>query len=200
MPTGQPAMFRAADERRAARAAEAQTEVLGEIRATPAPETPGVTYQTAGGPAMTIAEPPPPWEIEDEQFMLSDARRFIDVPPTWTLRWVNPRLLESQGWQHWSPISASDPRVRVKVESMVAPDGTVRRGGISTGDILAWMYTSWVESRRRVLAQETAKMTQSAVDRQAQLREQFQRAGLVLESAVHPTHTMADGRSLQRDV
>lgn len=200
MPTGHPAIFKAADERRAAREAEAKNEVLGEIKVTPAPQTPGATWQTEGGPQMTVADPPPPWEVEDEKYMLSDARRFIDVPTSWTLRWVNPRLLESTGWQHWSPVSVADERVRIKVDSMVAPDNTVRRGGISTGDILAWMPTSWVISRRKILQRDTDQLTQSAVDKQQQFMMDLLRQSRYLSpdgGAIHPTHTMAEGRSLR---
>ncbi len=132
--------------------------------------------------------------------MISDARRFIEVPTTWTLRWVNPRLLESTGWQHWSPVSAVHPQVTVKVDGMVAPDQTIRRGGATTGDILAWMYTSWVISRRKILQQETDKLTQSAVDKQQQFMLDLLRQSRYLSpdgGATHPTHTMAEGRSLR---
>lgn len=192
------------EERKRLEAEAGKPEVIGEIKAIPASETPGVQWQAEGGSAMTMAEPPPPWEMEDEQYTASDAHRYVDTPESWVLRWINPRLLESQGWRYWTAISAHDSRVKVKVESMIAPDGTVRRGGTAQGDILAWMYRSWVESRRKLHAEETARLTQSAIDRQNRLREEFARGAygpyVGLESAHHPTHTMAEGRSLKQDV
>ncbi len=95
---------------------------------------------------------------------------------------------------------ASDPKVKVHVSSMVSPEGNVRRGG-ATGDILAWMYTSWVESRRRLLAEETDRLTRSSVEQQQQLKEDFRRGKygpyMRIESATHPTHTMGEGRTMR---
>ena len=203
MPTGHPRIQSGSEARIGAALREMlpTTEVVGEIKVTPAPETPGVTWQTTTGEQVTVADPPPPWETEDQQYMQSDARRYIDVPDNWTLRWVNPRLLESQGWRYWTPVSANDPRVKMKVETMIAPDGTVRRGGVSTGDILAWMYTSWVRSGRERLTKETERLTQSAIDRQEELKSRYgPRSVITVDSAIHPTHTMAEGRSLKQDL
>jgi hypothetical protein len=83
---------------------------------------------------------------------------------------------------------------------MVSPEGNIRRGG-NTGDILAWMYTSWVESRRRQMQREVDALTDSSVNRQNELREDFARGkygpNIRLEGAKHPTHTMAEGRSMR---
>ena len=145
------------------------------------------------------SDPPPPWEQEDREHAPSDARRFVEVPENWELRWINPRLLESLGWRYWQPVMASDPQVTVKVSTMVSPEGNIRRGGIA-GDILAWMPKSWVESRRREQQKLTAELTQSAVSRQDQLREEFRRGdygAVTLEEARHPSHTIGEGRSMQ---
>ena len=176
-------------------------EVLGTLPVDspvlhPAPEA--AAWQGVTG-AIEMTEPPPPWETADD-FEMSDAKRFVKVPDNWTLRWINPKLLDSQGWRHWQPVSASDQRVTVLVDTMVAPDGIIRRGG-QTGDILGWMYTSWVNSARRKLQEKTEAQSASAVNRQAELREEFKRGTfgpyVRLEDAKHPTHTMAEGKSMR---
>lgn len=149
--------------------------------------------------AVDLTEPPPPWEQGLDAFSVSDARRFVGVPENWELRWINPRLLESEGWRDWQPVMASDPRVTPKVPTMVAPDGNIKRGG----DILAWMYKSWVEARERQWQRDTDRLTASAKDRQDQLKDDFQRGkyGPYLNmddrDVRHPTHTIADGRSMK---
>lgn len=183
--------------------ADIPSEVLGFIPLDntlldPAPQGPSATYQAEDGTRVDLQEAPPPWELEDTDYAGSDARRYVDVPSTWTLRWINPRLLESQGWRYWQPVLKSDPRVTVKVDQMVAPDGNIRRGG-AVGDILSWMPTSWVVSRRKILEEQTKKQSQSAVDRQEELREQLRQAGPYtrLEDATHPRYTGAEGRSMK---
>ena len=63
------------------------------------------------------------------------------------------------------------------------------------------MPTTWVESRKRQKAEAVAKLTASAVNRQSQLRDEFRRGTygpyLKLEEATHPTHTIADGRTMK---
>ncbi len=180
-------------------------EVLGKIdvsdpKLSTDPQSPETAWQTEAGGRVSLAEPPPPWEVSDSELPLSEARRFVDVPANWTLRWINPRLLDQFGWRDWQPVMASDPKVKVHVSSMVSPEGNVRRGG-ATGDILAWMYTSWVESRRRLLAEETDRLTRSSVEQQQQLKEDFRRGKygpyMRIESATHPTHTMGEGRTMR---
>jgi hypothetical protein len=161
------------------------------------------TETTWEGDAGTIsmAEPPPPWEIDEKlDLALSDAKRFVEVPSNWCLRWINPRLLDQFGWRDWKPVMVSDPSVKVRVETMVSPEGNIRRGG-ATGDILAWMYRSWVESRRRQMLKQSAELADSSVRKQDELREDFASGkfgpNIRLEGAKHPTHTMADGRSMR---
>ena len=180
-----------------------QDEVLGTVNpqvADPAPQGSTTAWETAGH-QVDMSDPPPPWELEgDGSDVPSDARRYVDVPENWTLRWINPKLLESTGWRYWQPVMGGDPRVKLKVTTMLSPDGNIRRGG-QTGDILGWMLTPWVESRRRLHQEKTALLTQSAVDRQETLREEFKRGTygpyVKLEGAKHPTHTMLQGKEIR---
>jgi hypothetical protein len=195
----------AATERRKELAQDAPAaEVLGTVPVdstltNPTPHAASAEWQTTSG-SIGVTEPPPPWELTGGDMEMSDARKFVRVPDTWTLRWMNPKLLDSQGWRYWQAVSASDPRVTVLVDTMVAPDGIIRRGG-HTGDILAWMYTSWVDSARERLRKRTEEQAASAVNKQAELREEMRRGtfgpNIRLEEARHPTHTIADGRSLK---
>lgn len=173
-------------------------EVLGTV-AGDAPllqDTPQGTGAQWSGPSGTIdlSEGPPPWELEDQEYTPSDALRFVEVPSNWTLRWINPKLLDSLGWRNWQPVTTGHPQVKVKVKEMCAPDGNIRRGG-ATGDILAWMYTSWCDSRRRQLYEATRQQTQTAVDRSQSLEDEFKRGKygpyLHLDHVTHPTHTSA---------
>ena len=180
-----------------------QEEILGVVDSTiTAPGPKGVDTQWEGADGhVSMAEPPPPWETDSNSDRLdSDARRFVKVPDNWTLRWINPRILDQFGWRDWKPVMASDKGVSVTVESMIAPEGNIRRGGM-TGDILAWMYTSWFESRRRQIQKETDRQTDSSVRKQEELRDDFARGkygpNIRLEEAKHPTHTMAEGRSMR---
>jgi hypothetical protein len=179
-------------------------EVLGTIPfdttkfLDPTPTGPSAQWQTPGGTAVSIDEGPPPWEVGGGDYDNSDARRYVKVPTEWTLRWINPRLLESQGWRYWKPVTQSDPRVEVLVGQMVSPDGNVRRGG-GVGDILAYMPTPWVEARRKLLREDTERQSGTAVTRQQEVRERMRRTGglVNMEESVHPTHTQFDGRTIK---
>lgn len=167
----------------------------------PRPQTTHTEYETETGASVSMEEPPPPWELEpDYSPTQSDAHRYVEAPANVTLRWINPRVLDAEGWRDWQPVMVSDPRFKCKVKTMETAEGNIRRGGPS-GDLLAWMYTSWVESRRKLLALATAKQTASSKERQEQLREDFKRGKygpyIDLESASHPTHTMGEGRSMR---
>ncbi len=177
-------------------------EVLGHIPADSpvldtTPQGPETIWQSESGTVVSFAEEPPPWELAGGEDTLSDAARFVDAPPEVTLRWINPRVLDSEGWRDWRAVSASDKRFKVRVATMVAPDGLIRRGG-ATGDILAFMPTHWVESRRAILLKRTQAQSQAAVDKQEALREEFRKISpfLHLDAAKHPSHTNADGRTM----
>lgn len=175
-----------------------QAEILGTINPSitdPAPLRPGAMWATDEGVLIDYQEAPPPWEIHGEADD-SDARKFVTVPDDWVLRWINPRLLDREGWRGWMAVKQSDSRVTPLVRTMVSVDGYIRRGG-STGDFLAWMPLHWVESRRKGLREKTDKLTASAVDRQAQLREEFAKRGLSVDSVTHPRYTGADGREMR---
>ncbi len=176
-------------------------EVLGHIPADttildPKPQGTESHWDSGSGP-ISFSEEPPPWELSGGDEQMSDARRFVEAPADVTLRWINPRLLEQDGWRDWRPVLASDTRFKVHVRSMVAPDGNIRRGG-AVGDILAFMPTHWVVSRRKLLEQRTQAQSQSAVDRQEALKDEMRRLSpfLHVDAVKHPTHTNADGRSM----
>lgn len=181
-------------------------EVLGTIPhdsklLSPEPVRPSVTWTNSEGVTFEITEPPAPWEVGEPGQSPSDARRFVECPPQWKLRWVNPRLLESEGWRDWQPVMASDPRVKVKVSSMVSPENYIRRGGIG-GDILCWMWEGWYKSRAQQLIVRTMQQTESAFNKPEVLKEEFKRGtfkGVRLEEANHPTHTLLDGKSLKSE-
>jgi hypothetical protein len=173
-------------------------EVLGSIPASDpvlqsGPQSPVTSWSGPSG-VIDMQEGPPPWELEDVAFSNSDARRYVDVPANWTLYWINPRFLESVGWRYWQPVTVGDPRVKVKVAQMAAPDGNIRRNG-DKGDILGWMYTSWRDGIRDKHRASTNRQTQSAVDKMASLKEQMDQGAygpyVHLDSATHPTHTAA---------
>ena len=176
-------------------------EVLGVIPSDapvldPTPQGPEAQWQSESG-SYSFAEEPPPWEVDGGDSDMSDATRYVTPPKDVTLRWINPRLLESQGWRDWRPVLKSDTRFKVLVDSMVAPDGNIRRGG-ALGDILAFMPTHWVIKRREILAQKTAAQSQSAIDKQEQLKEEVRRLSpyMSVDSVKHPRYTNADGRTM----
>ena len=189
--------------RKGLEAPEPQAEVLGTVTPTltdPAPLRPQATWTSPSGQTVDLIDEPPPWEVGQGEYTNSDARRFVDVPDEWVLRWANPRLIDAHGWDYWQAVTASDPRVTVKVKTMVMVDNLIRRGG-QTGDILVWMPRHWVEARRRQYQEATDRLTRSAVDRQQTLKEDFARGKygqfVKLENARHPTHTMGEGRSMR---
>lgn len=143
----------------------------------------------------------PPWEVDD-QFGKhnSDARKYVDVPVEWELRWLNPRLIDQVGTRYWQVVSAADPRVTVKVPMLRSPENYIRRGGPGS-DILFYMPKSWVESRTHWKAARNAKQTQSAVDRAQATTEAINRGefGSKVGGATltHPTHTGVDGRTIR---
>jgi hypothetical protein len=157
------------------------------------------TWTREDGTVVTLTEPTPPWEQDGDKFSVSDAQRFVETPPNWHLYWVNPRLLDSEGWRDWQPVMASDQRVNVRVKTMVTPEGYIRRGGPG-GDILCWMWQGWYESIKLRTKKQTDAQTQSAVDKMASLKDEFasgKYGNIRIEGAKHPTHTQAEGRTLR---
>lgn len=178
-------------------------EVLGVVKESIT--DPSVEQETVGwgtqGADIDFKEPPPPWEQYGEGGLdAGDARKVVDYPKNWKVRWFNPRMIEQNGWNHWKPVSVSNPQIKVKIESMVAPDGNIRRGGFDDGDILCWMYLSWYESLVKKTHALTAQRTQAAVDKQENLKDEFNRGKfgpyVHLDSARHPTHTIGEGRTM----
>src|SRR5689334_7951236 len=81
-------------------------EVLGTIPADstltdPSPSPTSATWQSDTG-SVDMSEPPPPWELTGGDLEMSDAHKFVRVPENWTLRWMNPRFLDSGGWRYWT--------------------------------------------------------------------------------------------------
>ena len=157
--------------------------------------------------AQVIAEtvPPPPWEVDPTYDKHdSDARKFVEAPDNVTLRWLNPKIVSQSSMRDWQAVPAKgDPRFRLKLGSMRAPDNTIRRGD-ANGDFLAWMYTAWVESRARVKQARRDRHTSAAGARARGTQEAFRRGkfGRYVtspEPARDPTGTLADGRSLGTD-
>src|SRR5439155_22499943 len=122
---------------------------------------------------------------------------LVDVPADWTLRWLNPRVLDRVGWRYWMKVEPQDSRVNVKVKSMIQVDNTIRRGGDVNGDILGWMHTSWVIAARKKLAQKTREVSGSAEDKREALNEQFKRGtfGPYISGEATHTSTPVDART-----
>ena len=157
--------------------------------------------------AQVIADtvPPPPWEVDPSYDRHdSDARKFIEAPANVTLRWLNPKIISQSSMRDWQAVPAKgDPRFKLKLKSMTAPDNTIRRGD-HNGDFLAWMYTAWVESRNRLKQARSARQSGKAGDRaratqDAYRRGKFGRYVSSPETAQEPTGTLVDGRTLGQD-
>lgn len=211
MPRGVPNIISNYDRNRETRKELAQPlpqpEVLGHIAAdsqtlNPEPDRDdAVTWQREDGTVISISEPPPPWEVGDDSgYAPSDARRFVEVPPQWQLYWINPKNLNSDGWRDWQAVQASDHRVKVRVPTMISPEGYIRRGA-SDGDILCWMWKSWHESKKRLHEEATRQKAADAVEKQQDLADAMRRGKfgpyIRPEEYRHPTHTNADGRSMR---
>ena len=163
-------------------------EILGDIK----PKGPAVSSWEEPHYKVEISldSGPPPWELEGDKDP-SDARNFVEVPSDWVLYWINPKVLERDGWRGWKPVMASDPRVKVKVPAMRSPENQIRRGHM--GDILAYMPRHWYESLKKKTASKTAAQTQASLDKLEQVKDEFARGkypNISLESARHPTDTI----------
>lgn len=174
------------------RLGQALTSAAGELTELKQPEVLG---------AIALEqEPPPPWEVDPRYFRHNtDARRFVKCPDNIELRWLNPKVVSWSGMRDWQKVDAKgDARFKLLNKAMAAPDNTIRKGG-HDGPFLAWMYKSWVESRNKLKAAKVARHTQSAVDRQEELKHQLARGSfnqVTLDSAQHPTHTIGEGASM----
>lgn len=204
MPRGIPSIFNK-ERRRELAQSMPSPEVLGTLDPNarildPKTRPEPVEWTREDGTVMSIQEEAPPWELQSDKFTQSDARMFVECPPNWRLHWINPRLLEQEGWRDWQAVQASDPRVKVRVPAMRSPEGYIRRGGPS-GDILTWKWEGWYQKARQENLRRTAQLAQSAVDKQQQLKEEMNRGSfgqhIHMDSAAHPTHTMGEGRTMR---
>lgn len=196
MPTGIPRLQSRIDDLMA----KPEAEDLGTIKPSITDSQPSASWTSETGTQIDMSEPPPPWELKaGSELAQSDARNFVEVPENWELRWINPRVLDQTGWRYWQPVMASDNRVKVKVPTMVSPEGNIRRGGLG-GDILGWMYKSWVAARRVELQKRSKQLKDSSVSRMQRLQEESYRGSfgpnITIDTAKHPTHTMGEGRSM----
>jgi hypothetical protein len=66
------------------------------------------------------------------------------------------------------------------------------------------MWAGWYDSKIRLHSEATDRQSQSAVDRQTRLKEEFASntfgPNVRLAEAKHPTHTLLDGKSLKQDL
>ena len=183
----------------------AETSSAGELTEAPQPKLLGSIDLDTMARTPTFAEDgPPPWEVDKSWLKHNtDARKFVDVPETWELRWLNPKTIDRAGFRDWQTVSASDPRVTLKVPSMRDPANLIRRGGQS-GDILCYMPKHWVESRAKMKSEKAAKMMQSAVNRQEQFKEEARMGHfgphISVGESKHPSHTMAEGKTMEKEV
>ena len=151
--------------------------------------------------ALARAIPPAPWEVDPKYDRHdSDARKFVEASPEYMFRWLNPKLVSQTGLRYWQAVPAKgDGRFKLKLKSLAAPDNTIRRGDHS-GDFLAWMYTSWYESKVRMKRERAQRQTQKAVNEHAAVQEAMARGkfGRYVQPVPghHPTHTQADGRTM----
>jgi len=175
---------------------QARTSAAGDLTDAPQPKLLGTIDPEKLTRHPSFAEDgPPPWEVDPRWIKHNtDARRFVDVPETWELRWLNPRAIDRTGLREWQPVMTSDPRVNLKVPALRSVENYVRRGG-QGGDILCFMPKSWVESRNRLKAQLVERRTQASIERQRQTVEEINRGNfgprIHVDSATHPTHTQA---------
>ena len=185
------------------RIGQARTSSAGDLLEAPAPQLIG-TIDTAKLTRPSFEEDgPPPWEIDPLWAKHNtDARRFVDVPDHWELRWLNPKRIDAAGFRDWQTLTTSDPRVTLKVPAMRTPDNLIRRGG-QTGDLLCYMPRTWVESRRRITSEKAARARQSGRDRNERFREEMAKGNFGPHQRVTdlktPVSTRTDGRTLDRD-
>ena len=175
-----------------------------ELLQAPAPEVLGTVSQERLAQVIAETVPPPPWEVDPSYDRHdSDARKFVDAPDNVTLRWLNPKLVSQTGMRDWQAVPAKGKSpFRLKLGSMAAPDNTIRRGD-HQGDFLAWMYTAWVESRTRLKRARPERQSRAATDKLRATQEAYNagKFGRYVKGgeAQHPTHTIADGRTMGTD-
>lgn len=164
---------------------------------------PSAYWVREDGTEIEIDEGPAPWEVDPTyRRHNTDARKFVEVPDYWELRWLEPKQIDLSGYRGWQPVMASDNRVKLKVPSLRGTDNTVRRG--LNGAILAYMPRPWLAAKLREKAATVKRRSQSARDRQEEAREAVNRGEYDrgrrythVDSAIHPTHTRAEGRSMR---
>lgn len=177
---------------------EARTSAAEELTQAPSAQTIGTIPNSTLLP-QSDSEERPPWELNPSWHRHnSDARRYVTVPDSWELRWLNPRMIEEVGLRDWRILTVDNDKVKIKpgYDQMVSPEHYVRRGGPNRGDLLAYMPKSWVESRQREKMKRSARATQGAVDRAAETAERVNRGEFgphVSASIKHPTHTTGVG-------
>ena len=149
---------------------------------------------------VNINDEPPPWEIEGKWAKDStNARRFLDFPDEWEVRWLNPRLVQQVGLRYWKAVPADHERVTLKMAAMRAPDNTVRRFD-HNGDFLAYMPKSWIASRDRVKAERAARALGLDRKKSEDTQEAINRGEygpyVKVDHIRRPSNTQAEGTSM----
>jgi len=170
----------------------------------PEPEHIGTVSQERLAQVIAETVPPPPWEVDPSYDRHdSDARKFVKVPDNVTLRWLNPKLVSQTGLRDWQAVPAKgDSRFTLKLKTMAAPDNTIRRGD-HNGDFLAWMWTAWVDSRTHLKRARVDRQNRKSTDTMQATQAAYNsgKFGRYVKAgeAHHPTHTMAEGRTMDKD-
>ena len=149
---------------------------------------------------LNVNDAPPPWETEAKWARDStNARRFLDFPDEWEVRWLNPRLVQQFGLRYWQAVPADHEKVALKVPAMHAPDNTVRRFD-HNGDFLAFMPKSWVESRERLRKERTTRALGLDRKKAEDTKEAINRGEygphIKVDHIRRPTNTQAEGSSM----
>jgi hypothetical protein len=158
--------------------ADPKPEVLGTIKESVLREDVAAdsTWIAPDGTVVNL-KGAPPWAMEAQKGMSkTDARIFVDFPKDWVVRWQNPRLIDQRGgYNGWLPMTASDPRVKVKVTQMRDPANLIRRGYGDRADILTFMPLEWYDKRIAEKNAHTKRMAGEGRIKQEQFREDARR-------------------------
>jgi len=142
----------------------------------------------------------PPWEIEGKWAKdATNARRFVDFPEEWEVRWLNPRLVNQIGLRYWKAVPADHEGVKIKVPTMRAPDNTVRRFD-HNGDFLAYMPKAWIASRDRMKVERVTRALgldrKKAEDTQESINRGEYGPYVHVDHIRRPSNTQAEGSSM----
>ena len=145
-----------------------------------------------------LNDEPPPWETKQTHNQ-TDARRFVDYPDEWEVRWINPRLASQFGMRYWRAIPADHDRVKVLIPQMHAADNTVRRFD-HNGDFLAYMPKAWIASRDRMKRDRVDRARGLDRKKAEDTRESINRGDfgpyVKVDHIKRPSNTQGEGSSM----